>query len=93
MSATSSYPLLGSLLGQALLLLVAAVAPPLLVGAAAAALVDFVQGRLGVREPTPPALARLVCGGLAAVALLPWLGGELVRFATRLLSALPLLTR
>lgn len=89
MSAGAAHGLLLSALG----LLLAAVLPPLLIGAVAAALLDFAQARLGVREPTPPALARLLCGGLTLVLLLPWLGPELVRFSVRLLSALPLVVR
>lgn len=89
MSAGAAHGLLLS----ALLLVLAAVLPPLLVGAAAAALLDFAQGRLGVREPTPPAVVRLLFGGLTLVLLLPWLGPELVRFSVRLLSALPLVVR
>ncbi len=66
--------------------------PPLLVGALAGGLVGLLQARLGVSEPSPPALARLL-GGLSTLALLsPWLGREVLRFASALWAALPSLS-
>jgi type III secretory pathway component EscS len=65
---------------------------PALCGAAlCGGLVDFLQSRFGVSEPSPPALARLF-GGLSGLALTaPWLGREIARFADALWTLLPAL--
>jgi type III secretory pathway component EscS len=84
---TSMLPLLE----RALLLCLSCVLPPLLGAALCGGLVDFLQGRLGVSEPAPAALARILGGLLALLLFAPWLGGEVLRFAAALWTTLPAL--
>ncbi len=77
------------LVQSGLVLLLGCALPPLLAAALAGAAVDFVQARLGVREPTPPALARLGAGFLALLLCAPWMAQRFSQFATALWAALP----
>lgn len=84
---------LASLVQRGLLICLATALPPLLGAALCGGLADLVQGRLGVSEPAPPALARLV-GGLGTLLLIaPWLGAEIGRYSAALWSILPTLGR
>jgi type III secretory pathway component EscS len=67
--------------------------PPLCAAALCGGLADFLLGRLGVAEPAPAALARLLGGFLALLLLSPWLGSELARHAGALWATLPALGR
>lgn len=78
-----------TLFERALLLCLLLALPPLLIGAVAAALIGLLQARLGITEPSPPALARLLAGLGTLVLLSPWLGREVLRFASALWAALP----
>lgn len=82
-----------TLLQRGLLLCLWGVLPPLLLAALFGGLVDFVQGRLGIAEPAPPTLARLLAGFVTLLLCAPWLGGEVARFATALWASLPALGR
>ena len=77
------------LLQRGLLLCLACVVPPLLGAALCGGLVDFLQGRFALSEPSPPALARILGGFLTLLFIAPWLGGEIVRFASELWTMLP----
>lgn len=86
-----SEPALLALVQRGLLICLVTALPPLLGAALCGGLADFVQGRLGVAEPAPPALARLV-GGLGTLLLVaPWLGAELGRYSAALWTLLPTL--
>lgn len=74
---------------RALLLCLLLALPSLLVAALCGGLVGWLQARLGVAEPTPPALARLLGGLLSLLLLAPWLGREIVRYASALWALLP----
>jgi type III secretory pathway component EscS len=78
-----------TLFERALLLCLLLALPPLLVGALAGGVVGILQARLGVSEPSPPAVARLLAGIGTLVLLGPWLGREVLRFASALWAALP----
>ncbi len=78
-----------TLFERALLLCLLLALPPLLVGALAGGVVGILQARLGVSEPSPPAVARLLAGIGTLVLLGPWLGREVLRFASALWTALP----
>lgn len=81
-----------TLFERALLLCLLLALPPLLIGALAGGLVGWLQARLGISEPSPPALARLVAGMGTLVLLSPWVGREVLRFASALWAALPTLS-
>lgn len=82
---------LTALVQRGLLIVLATALPPLLGAAVCGGVADFVQGRLGVAEPAPPALARLL-GGLGTLLLVaPWLGGEISRYSAALWAILPTL--
>lgn len=85
-------PAMLPLFERALLLCLSCVLPPLLGAALCGGLVDFLLSRLGISEPAPPALGRLLGGFLALLLFAPWLGAELVRFAATLWTTLPTLT-
>ncbi len=78
---------------RGLLLCLVAALPPLVVAALCGGLVELLLGRLGVSEPTAPALARLVGGFLTLLFLAPWLSSEMTRYATALWAQLQVLGR
>lgn len=86
-------PAMLSLVQRGLLLCLAGLLPPLLVAALCGGLVDFVQGRFGVNEPAPPALARILGGLVTLLFVSSWLGGEFLRYAGALWTLLPALGR
>lgn len=85
-------PAMLPLFERALLLCLSCVLPPLLGAALCGGLVDFLQSRLGLSEPAPAALGRILGGFLALLLFAPWLGTEILRFAATLWTTLPTLT-
>jgi flagellar biosynthetic protein FliQ len=74
---------------EALLLMVLASLPPVAASLVVGFLMSLVQATTQLQESTLSVVPKLCAAVLALVIAGPWIGGQLTRFATQLLLALP----
>ena len=84
-----SQDLLLSLTREALLLMVLASLPPIGASLVIGFLMSLVQATTQIQESTLSVVPKLCAAVLALVIAAPWIGGQLTRFTTQLLLALP----
>lgn len=81
--------LLLSLAREALLLMILASLPPVGASLVVGFLMSLVQATTQIQESTLSVVPKLCAAVLALVIAAPWIGGQLTRFTTQLLLALP----
>ncbi len=81
--------LLLTLAREALLLMILASTPPIAASLVVGFLMSLLQATTQIQESTLTVVPKLCAAVLALVVAAPWIGGQLTRFTTQLLLALP----
>jgi flagellar biosynthetic protein FliQ len=81
--------LLLTLAREALLLMIFASTPPIAASLVVGFLMSLLQATTQIQESTLTVVPKLCAAVLALVVAAPWIGGQLTRFTTQLLLALP----
>jgi flagellar biosynthesis protein FliQ len=84
-----SQELLLSLAREALLLMILASLPPIAASLVVGFFMSLLQATTQIQESTLSVVPKLCAAVLALVIAAPWIGGQLTRFTTQLLLALP----
>lgn len=78
-----------SLAREALLLMILASLPPIAASLVVGFFMSLLQATTQIQESTLSVVPKLCAAVLALVIAAPWIGGQLTRFTTQLLLALP----
>jgi flagellar biosynthetic protein FliQ len=84
-----SQEMLLSLAREALLLMILASLPPIGASLVVGFFMSLLQATTQIQESTLSVVPKLCAAVLALVIAAPWIGGQLTRFTTQLLLALP----
>jgi flagellar biosynthetic protein FliQ len=84
-----SQDMLLTLAREALLLMILASLPPIAASLVVGFFMSLMQATTQIQESTLSVVPKLCAAVLALVIAAPWIGGQLTRFTTELLLALP----